>query len=98
MSPILMGNDVIFWRLIPDTPNTPPILRYELSYEGGHCNPTEQQLHMPSGNDSAILMSVSFTKLELDKGANYTVRVRAVNAFTSGDWSPATVLHTQRNR
>ena len=62
------------------------IMSYDVQYEGGHCN--------SGGQYSTTNMSATELELGLEKGSNYTLWVRAVNAFTSGDWSQPHLLQT----
>ena len=75
------------WKIGPNAPN---ILSYDLMYEGGHCN--------SSGQYTTTATSVTEKDLGLDKGSNYTVRIRAANAFTSGEWSESIDLQTSSTR
>ena len=66
------------------------VLSYDVAYEGGHCN--SSNMHTTNNTFVAEL------ELGLDKGSNYTLRVRAVNAFTSGEWSESIQLQTASTR
>lgn len=90
LDPPTIAADTISWSQAVDTPADIPCVReYELLYEGGHCNLNR------SYNLSAFSSSIP---LELEKGGDYTVRVRAVNLFTSGEWSGAVNLHIPSTR
>ena len=67
-------------------------LRYDVLYEGGHCN-NSRILTKPLN-----ITSVSLMELGLEGGASYAVRVRARNEFTHGNWSELTKLQTSSKR
>ena len=92
MSPTITA-DTISWNQVDNDPDTPCVRKYELQYEGGHCNLT-QQYNLSASNVS----SVPVETLELEMGAVYAVRVRSVNLFTSGDWSGTEMLYTPSTR
>ena len=99
-SPVVMDNAVISWTTVQQDRLR---LMYELEFEGGHCGMAPKQMlysnhssHLEPGSLLSINVSAATSQLGLDRGASYTVRVRGVNAFTSGEWSEGTRLQTQR--
>lgn len=95
MPPTVTDNAVISWMTVSDVLT---IQKYELDFRGGHCN-SPSLVAVSSANSAPDVMSISVSEeLQLNKGSNYTVRVRAVNYFASGRWSESSVqLQTRRS-
>ena len=78
------------------------ILGYDLLFVGGHCNTAQTFFKtVMTDNDSSSssrVISVTQMQLELEGSANYTIKIRASNIFTVGNWSKPTDMHTPVNR
>lgn len=71
------------------------VQKYELQFAGGHCN-NLVLVEVNSTPSAPDVMSFPVSdEPQLNKGANYTVRLRAVNAFTAGGWSQSVPVQIQ---
>ena len=89
-------DSVISWLAVLDPLLDPLPTQYQVEFLGGHCGTRE----MVSVNDTSLVLSnlqsiTASERIQLDRGANYTVQVRAVNPFANGEWSENTQLHIE---
>ena len=87
------NSTVISWITSSDYP---AILQYQLEFEGGHCGTRELVLVNVTHSGHSVSVDVSEISL-LNRGANYTVRIKALNAFVGGGWSDGVSLQTERS-
>lgn len=85
-------DDVISWPTVFGHLPT----QYQVEFQGGHCSIRE----MVSVNDTSLaldnLQSTTVSQeIQLNRGANYSVQVRAVDPFGSGEWSDSAHLYTE---